>query len=226
MKKAAQRALLVIVLGGGSLLTMAWAQEPAQKPADQAKPPSFSPDAPPAPPRAARRHGQARAFSFARPDDRSGFSFSGPGRSWGGHPMSEEEMQESEAMDQAVDKLKSAKNDADKTTATKEISQLLEKSFQHDMERRETQISEIEARVKKLREQIEKRKKAKDEIISLHLKTIVNEADGLGFPGRFDHESDLGPQGRSFQQWLGPDSARPEPLALPAPPHTPDSDAP
>jgi hypothetical protein len=29
MKKTAQRALLVIVLGGGSLLTMAWAQPPA-----------------------------------------------------------------------------------------------------------------------------------------------------------------------------------------------------
>jgi hypothetical protein len=136
----------------------------------------------------------------------------------------EAEMPEFE-LQEAVDKLKSAKNDAEKTTATKKISQLLEKSFQHDMERRETQISEIEARVKKLREQIEKRKKAKDEIISLHLKTIVNEADGLGFPGGFEHESDVGPQGRSFR-WLEPESMPAQSFALPAPPHTPDSEGP
>jgi hypothetical protein len=219
MKKVAQRALLVIVLGGGSLLTMAWAQSPAQKPNDSAKPPAADLDAAPSPPRAVRRHGQSGGFGLGRRGDRGGFSFS---RSWGDHAMSDEEMQEPEAMDQAVDKLKSAKNDAEKTSATKEISQLLEKSFQHDMERRETQISEIEARVKKLREQIEKRKKAKDEIISLHLKTIVNEADGLGFPGRFDHESDLGPQGHFFRT----DSLPPHAFAVPAAPPTPVSDAP
>ena len=35
----------------------------------------------------------------------------------------------------------------------------------------------------RLREQIERRKKAKDEIVGLRLKTIVNETEGLGFPG-------------------------------------------
>jgi hypothetical protein len=89
--------------------------------------------------------------------------------------------------------LKSAKADGEKTAATKEVSELLEKSFQRDLERREKQIVEVEARVKKLRDQIEKRKKAKDEIISLRLKTIVNEADGLGFPGPFEQEPDLNP---------------------------------
>jgi seryl-tRNA synthetase len=110
--------------------------------------------------------------------------------------MSEEEMQEFEALGQAVEKLKSAKNDADKTSATNQISQVLEKWFKRDLQRRENQISEIETRVKKLRDQIEKRKKAKDEIINLRLKTIVNEADGLGFPGAFEQESEAEPFSR------------------------------
>ena len=67
------------------------------------------------------------------------------------------------------------------------------------MQRREKQISDVEARVKKLRDQIEKRKKAKDDIVSLRLKTIVNEADGLGFPDRVDAEPGFGWQPENFQ---------------------------
>jgi hypothetical protein len=113
------------------------------------------------------------------------------------HPMSEEEIHEFKALGQAVEKLKSAKNDAEKTSATNEISQVLEKWFKRDLERRESQVSEIETRVKKLRDQIEKRKKAKDEIINLRVKTIVNEADGLGFPGAFEQESEADPWSRN-----------------------------
>ena len=113
------------------------------------------------------------------------------------HPVGPEEMAEFSELHKAVEKLKSAKNDAEKTSATSEISKLLEKSFQHDLERREQRVSDIEARVKKLRDQIEKRKKAKDDIVSLRLKTIVNEADGLGFPGGFERDWEVieGPAG-------------------------------
>jgi hypothetical protein len=120
--------------------------------------------------------------------------------------MSPEEMQEFEAFHRAVEKLKSAKSDADKTSATNELSKLLDKSFQRDLERREHEIAQVEARVKKLRDQIEKRKKAKDDILNLRLKTIVNEADGLGFPGGFEADSDL------F-------SSRPKAFGVPGPPH-------
>ena len=116
-------------------------------------------------------------------------------------------MQEFEALSQAVDKFKSAKNDAEKTSATNEISQVLEKWFKRDLERRENQISEIETRVKKLRDQIDKRKKAKDEIINLRLKTIINEANGLGFPGAVDQESEADPWSRNNFRTLVPPQA-------------------
>ncbi len=141
------------------------------------------------------------------------------------HPMSDEEMQEIEALEQAVEKLKSAKTDADKTAATKELSELLEKSFQRDLERREKQLAEVEARVKKLRDQIEKRKKAKDEIINLRLKTIVNEAEGLGFPGVFDQESEAGPWSIDHGRRTGPGFDFGEfitPVRPPNPPETLD----
>jgi hypothetical protein len=212
MKKAVERALLVIVLGGGSLLTMAWAQQPGAP----TRPPAAGPDAPSEPFGPARRPSPP-AGGISWGGGRSG----GAGRigAFGGRmgggmlhpPMSEEEMQESDALHQAVDKLKSAKSDAEKTSATKEISQLLEKLFQRDLEHREHQVTEIEARVKKLRDQIEKRKKAKDDILTLHLKTIINESEGLGFPGRFDNESGIGPHGRSFHWDAMPELVPPRP---------------
>jgi hypothetical protein len=220
MNQLARRALLVIVLGGGSILTVAWAQtpdakgpkkEPAQAAANDQLDPQPGPDEaafdPPA--------GNPPPFF-------SGGGGMGPGGSWSGtwgehghhgmvrrafpHPMGREEMQEFEAFHRAVGKLKSAKNDADKTSATTELSKMLEKSFQRDLERREHEIAHVEARVKKLRDQIEKRKKSKEDIISLRLKTIVNEADGLGFPGGF------GPEAESF-------SPRPRAFRVPGPPH-------
>jgi hypothetical protein len=216
MNKLLQRALLVIVLGGGYLLTRAWAQTPetAQTPGTQptlgpqthseakpgdtfdANPPAAAPAAP-APPR--RPPSPAEAFGRRGGMGHRGMGMGGMGigmmRGRGplAHPMSEEEMQEFEALSQAVEKFKTAKNDAEKTIATNEISQVLEKWFKRDLERRENQISEIETRVKKLRDQIDKRKKAKDEIINLRLKTIVNEANGLGFPGAFEQESEAEP---------------------------------
>ena len=89
----------------------------------------------------------------------------------------------------ALEKLKTAKVGPEKEAATKELTQLLDKSFTRDLERREHEVAEIETRIKKLREQIDKRKQAKDEIISLRLKTIINETQGLGFPGPvgFEH---------------------------------------
>ncbi len=95
-------------------------------------------------------------------------------------PASIEEMQ---AFHQAVEKLRSAKEGPDKEAAKKELLHLLEQSFTRDLEHREQEVAEVESRVKKLREQIERRKKAKDEIVGLRLKTIVNETEGLGFSG-------------------------------------------
>ena len=41
----------------------------------------------------------------------------------------------------------------------------------------------MEERLKSLRQQLEKRKASKDEIVNLRFKTIMNNVEGLGFPG-------------------------------------------
>jgi hypothetical protein len=79
--------------------------------------------------------------------------------------------------------LSDAKTDADKQAARAQLRQLLADVFAQDMQMREKQAAEIEARLAKLRQQYQARAKVKDEIIDLQLKVIEQDAAGLGFPG-------------------------------------------
>lgn len=94
-----------------------------------------------------------------------------------------EQIDERQAIHEVVERFRSAKEGPEKDGAKKALVHVLDQSFTRDLERREREVSDIEARVHKLREQIERRKKAKDEIVGLRLKTIINETEGLGFPG-------------------------------------------
>jgi hypothetical protein len=239
MNQLARRAVLVIVVGG-SILTVAWAQTPEAKVQEKEPLPAAASDtleAQPGPGEAAFESPAGMPPGFPRFGGGGQMGLGGAGGVWGEHgrhgnlrhafphPMSREEMQEFEAFHQAVEKLKSAKSEADKTNATNEISKLLEKSFQRDLERREHEIAQVEARVKKLRDQIEKRKKAKDDILNLRLKTIVNEADGLGFPGGFEADSEpFSSRPRAFRMLGTPHKFDFSPLQPPAPPTAPSGD--
>ena len=94
-----------------------------------------------------------------------------------------EELAEAKELAVAVKAVKDAKNDDEKKSASKTIQQLLDKQFERDFQQREEELAPVEERVKSLRRQLDKRKAAKDDIIGLRLKTILNNADGLGFPG-------------------------------------------
>ncbi len=98
-------------------------------------------------------------------------------------PMTQDEKLEIEACQVATATLRSDKSDAEKTQARAVLAQLLLKQFDRDLATREKDVVELETRVKKLRDQFDKRKAAKDKIIELRLTTIQNEIDGLGFPG-------------------------------------------
>jgi hypothetical protein len=97
-------------------------------------------------------------------------------------PIPEAELVETQRIKALEPKLKLPKGEPAKEAAVKELSGLLEKSFDRDLDRREKQISQVEERIKRLRDQIERRKTAKKEILNLRLQTMVNEAEGLGFP--------------------------------------------
>lgn len=97
-------------------------------------------------------------------------------------PVPKVELDELETLNRIGLKLKLAKGDKVKEAAVKELADLLQRYFDRDLERREQEIADVEGRVKRLRDQIEKRKAAKKEIVRLRLQTMVNEAEGLGFP--------------------------------------------
>jgi hypothetical protein len=78
-------------------------------------------------------------------------------------------------------KLKQAKNDDDRQAAEKLIRSALEGYFAVDFEIREREIKGIQERVANLDKLIERRRQARDQVISLQLEVLKNEADGLGF---------------------------------------------
>ena len=82
----------------------------------------------------------------------------------------------------AIKILRTAKGAAAKEKATVNLSKLLKDQFDTDLKQREKEIASIEARVKQLRSILGKRRDARNEIIELQVKVLVNEAKGLGFP--------------------------------------------
>jgi hypothetical protein len=79
--------------------------------------------------------------------------------------------------------LRDTEDEAKKPDLTKKLEAAVAKHFDEDMKVRETELTKLEERLKKLRGQLERRTKAKAEIIQLQLKVLINEAEGLGFSG-------------------------------------------
>lgn len=88
-----------------------------------------------------------------------------------------------------------AKTDEDRKKIESKTSEYLDGQFEQDMKRREKELTQIEARLVRLREQLNKRTANKRKIISLQLKQVTMGWDGLGW-------SDPHPAG-SAQAWLG-----------------------
>ena len=98
-------------------------------------------------------------------------------------PMTAEDLSQIEVFQKALNAYKDSKDELGKKAASDIIQQQLTKSYEKDMAQREQELTSVEDRLKSLRTQLEKRKTAADDIISLRLKTIINNVEGLGFPG-------------------------------------------
>jgi len=61
------------------------------------------------------------------------------------------------------------------------LGKVLERQFDLQLHQREREVSEIEARVKKLREMIAKRNAARQTIVTGRLDQLLNEMDGMGW---------------------------------------------
>ncbi|HXT58816.1 MAG TPA: hypothetical protein VN699_09270, partial [Pirellulales bacterium] len=73
-----------------------------------------------------------------------------------------------------------ASKDEDREKIKAELSELLAKQFSIQQQIREDEVAQIEARVKKLRELIEKRKAAQQSIIKQRFEQLLRDAEGLG----------------------------------------------
>jgi hypothetical protein len=76
----------------------------------------------------------------------------------------------------------SAAEDSDaKAAAEKKLADVLDKVFEDDLKRRESELVKIEERLKKLRALVALRREKKQEIIDLQRNVVLHEAEGLGF---------------------------------------------
>lgn len=97
-------------------------------------------------------------------------------------PIPPEELEAMQKLQAAIQQLNTGKDDAERKAATETIQQQLTTQFEADLKQREKELAEVEQRVKSLREQLDKRKAAQADIINLRLQTLINDANGLGFP--------------------------------------------
>ncbi len=77
--------------------------------------------------------------------------------------------------------LREATDETKKAELTKKLETAVTKSFDEDMKARETELTRLEERLNKLKDQLDRRRRAKADIIQLQLKVLANEAEGLGF---------------------------------------------
>jgi hypothetical protein len=86
-----------------------------------------------------------------------------------------------EAIHKAAADVRDAKGDDEKSAAQKKLNEALSKYFDEDMVQREKELKQVEERVTKLRELLDRRRTNKQEIIDLEAKVALNQANGLGF---------------------------------------------
>lgn len=78
-------------------------------------------------------------------------------------------------------KLGEAKSEAERSEIKTELSQHLEKQFVLRQKRHQEEIAALEAKIKKLKELVEKRQENRREIIAKRLDQILSNAEGLGW---------------------------------------------
>ncbi len=84
---------------------------------------------------------------------------------------------------QLVQQLREGGDETAKADLAKKLETAVSQYFDADLKLREDQLSKLEERVTKLRGQLERRRKAKADIVQLQTKVLTNDADGLGFSG-------------------------------------------
>jgi DNA anti-recombination protein RmuC len=83
--------------------------------------------------------------------------------------------------DDLVRQLHEAKTDADKDKIKAKLTEALEKQFDQRQKRHLSEIEDLEAQLKKLKELVQKRQESRRDIISKRLEQLQRDAEGLGW---------------------------------------------
>ena len=97
--------------------------------------------------------------------------------------MMNEIMRELKNLNGATTDEEKAKAEDSRKTAEDKLRATLGQQFDLLMKNRERQIVQLQKQISTLESEVKKRKDAKKEIVELRIKTLLNEANGLGFPG-------------------------------------------
>ena len=81
-------------------------------------------------------------------------------------------------------KYKQAEEASDKEDIVDELRKQLKEAYDASLASHEKNLEQMEAKLKKLREQLDKRRAAKNKIVDLRIEVLVNEAEGLGWPDK------------------------------------------
>ncbi len=82
----------------------------------------------------------------------------------------------------AMGVLKNSESDEEKSEAKKTIKKELEKRYDVFLEQNQARLDEMYDRLKKLEQQMEKRREAKDRMVELKMEMLISQAEGLGWP--------------------------------------------
>jgi hypothetical protein len=152
----------------GALASMCLGQDEGQSKETPAALPALA--APPAPAHPPGHHG----FEFRTDDNfwvpgtRFGAAFVVPDSEWS-------------KVEKLTNELGDATDEKQKAGLTEKLKAAVDKCFEDDMKGREADLTKLQERLNKLKSQMDRRRKAKDEIVQLEVKVLVNEASGLGF---------------------------------------------
>jgi hypothetical protein len=82
-----------------------------------------------------------------------------------------------------TEQLRKAKTDEEKAVAKAGIKKLLESQYDDFLDVHRNQLDQMRKKFVKLEEQLKRRRDAKSRLVKLKLDMLVNQAEGLGWPG-------------------------------------------
>ncbi len=98
-----------------------------------------------------------------------------------GNPVSNEEMELAGRAEELARKLGEASPETDKSKIKAQLKDVLEKQFDLRQKRHLDEIKALEAKVKKLKDLVEKRQENRGEIVAKRIDQILSDAEGLGW---------------------------------------------